>query len=201
MKATDRAFATGFIRALISKDVTPDDLREIIADIEREKPRYWRAVPAATIKSELQDAPHDPEAPLETAIDQLHTALEGSGMELEEQEVRKVASWPAQIAGVGRDVRLPAVGETIVREHAGKEYHVTMLESGFLHDGEEYGSLSAIAKKITGAKACNGYVFFGLTEPRRSPDNDPPVYRPGVAGNACGAGDECGRAGCEECQK
>lgn len=195
MKATDRAFATGFIRALISKDVTPDDLREIIADIERERPRYWRAVPSTMLKSELQESPRDAE--LETAIDQLNAALEGSNAVLDEQAVRAVASWPAQM----RDARLPSAGETIVREHAGKEYHVTMLESGFLHDGEEYGSLSAIAKKITGAKACNGYVFFGLTEPRRSPDNDPPVYRPGVAGNACGAGDECGRAGCEECQK
>lgn len=174
-KATDRAFATGFIRALITKDLTCADLHEIVSEIERERPRYWRAVPSEAIKSELQEAPHDPEAALDTAIEQLHEALDGTGMELDEQALRKVASWPAQMAGAGRDPRLPAVGETIVKEHAGKEYHVTMLESGFLHDGEEYGSLSAIGKKITGAKACNGYVFFGLTEPRRAPDNDPPV--------------------------
>lgn len=61
-----------------------------------------------------------------------------------------------------RDGRLPDVGTVLVREHAGLTHEVEVLESGFRYSGRRYGSLSAIAKEITGT-AWNGFLFFGLT--------------------------------------
>ena len=46
------------------------------------------------------------------------------------------------------------------REHGGNVHEVTVLGDGFQYGGETYGSLSTIAKVITG-KIWNGYVFFG----------------------------------------
>lgn len=62
-----------------------------------------------------------------------------------------------------RDSRLPAAGTVLVRPYKGKDYKVTVLEQGFRWDGEEYRSLSALAAKITGAKAINGFLWFHLT--------------------------------------
>jgi hypothetical protein len=137
------------------------EVRSLVDELERAKPQYTRDV--VIVPPEVAKALLGEENP---SLERIAEAVVDTADERAERYARQSGD---------RDARLPAIGETIVKEHAGKEYHVTMLESGFLHDGEEYGSLSAIAKKITGAKACNGYVFFGLTEPRRAPDNDPPV--------------------------
>jgi hypothetical protein len=59
-----------------------------------------------------------------------------------------------------RDERLPAVGTVLEREHDGTVHKVTVAEDGFRYGGETYGSLSTIAKAITGV-IWNGYVFFG----------------------------------------
>ncbi len=52
-------------------------------------------------------------------------------------------------------------GTRLVREWHGKPYQVNVTDSGFEWDGDEYSSLSAIAKAITGAK-WSGPRFFGL---------------------------------------
>lgn len=52
-------------------------------------------------------------------------------------------------------------GTHLVREWNGRTHHVEVLESGFMFDGREYRSLSAIAKRITGAH-WSGPRFFGL---------------------------------------
>ncbi len=52
-------------------------------------------------------------------------------------------------------------GTQYVREWNGRTYQVEVLEQGFRMDGREYGSLTAIAKKITGAN-WSGPRFFGL---------------------------------------
>lgn len=52
-------------------------------------------------------------------------------------------------------------GSHLVREWHGKPYQVMVTDKGFEWDGEEYTSLSAIAKAITGAK-WSGPRFFGL---------------------------------------
>nr|WP_245625564.1 DUF2924 domain-containing protein [Ahrensia marina] len=52
-------------------------------------------------------------------------------------------------------------GTHLVREWNGRTYQVEALERGFRLDGKTYRSLSAIAKKITGAH-WSGPRFFGL---------------------------------------
>jgi hypothetical protein len=70
--------------------------------------------------------------------------------------------------GQGRDPRLPAVGEVLVKVHRGTEHQVRMMEDGFEYQGERYTSLSKIAKEITGTN-WNGFLFFGLTQRKRAP--------------------------------
>jgi hypothetical protein len=52
-------------------------------------------------------------------------------------------------------------GTHLVREWNGRSYQVEALEDGFRMDGKQYRSLSAIARKITGAH-WSGPRFFGL---------------------------------------
>jgi hypothetical protein len=52
-------------------------------------------------------------------------------------------------------------GAHLVRESNGRSYQVEVLENGFQLDGKRYRSLSAIARKITGAH-WSGPRFFGL---------------------------------------
>ena len=57
--------------------------------------------------------------------------------------------------------RKTSTGAHLVRVWNGRTYQVEVLERGFRMDGREYGSLTAIAKKITGAN-WSGPRFFGL---------------------------------------
>ncbi|WP_293287881.1 DUF2924 domain-containing protein [Oricola sp.] len=52
-------------------------------------------------------------------------------------------------------------GTHLVREWNGRSYQVEVLDDGFQMDGKRYRSLSAIARKITGAH-WSGPRFFGL---------------------------------------
>lgn len=52
-------------------------------------------------------------------------------------------------------------GTQLVREWNGRVYRVHVTEDGFEMDGQTYRSLSAIAKRITGA-GWSGPRFFGL---------------------------------------
>ncbi len=87
-------------------------------------------------------------------------------------------AWRMQIeveGGLDRDARLalrrplgarsglePVPGARLVREWQGAPYEVVVLpDGGFLHRGDRYGSLSEIARKITGVR-WNGPRFFGL---------------------------------------
>lgn len=54
-------------------------------------------------------------------------------------------------------------GTQLVREWNGRVYRVMVTEDGFEMDGQGYGSLSAIAKRITGA-GWSGPRFFGLSK-------------------------------------
>jgi hypothetical protein len=64
---------------------------------------------------------------------------------------------------VALDKRLPMLGTLLTRKYKGQVLNVQVLADGFLFEGERYKSLSAVARKITGA-AWNGYLFFGLTK-------------------------------------
>ncbi len=66
-----------------------------------------------------------------------------------------------------RDPRLPAPGTVLTRQYKGREIRVVTLDDGFEWDGRRYGSLTAVAKAVTGQK-WNGRLFFGLTKRKRS---------------------------------
>ena len=59
-------------------------------------------------------------------------------------------------------------GATLAREWRGKLERVTVLESGYAWNGKSYGSLSMIAKSVTGTN-WNGHRFFGLRSGRKAP--------------------------------
>ncbi|RDV02452.1 DUF2924 domain-containing protein [Sphingorhabdus pulchriflava] len=52
-------------------------------------------------------------------------------------------------------------GTRLARDYAGKRHEVVMLVEGVLYDGATYGSLSEVARLITGQR-WNGPRFFGL---------------------------------------
>lgn len=52
-------------------------------------------------------------------------------------------------------------GTRLARDYAGKRHEVVMMEGGVLYEGETYGSLSEVARLITGQR-WNGPRFFGL---------------------------------------
>lgn len=57
-------------------------------------------------------------------------------------------------------------GVTLVREWNGRTYQVQVLEKGYLYDHKVWGSLSEIAREITGAR-WNGPKFFGLRQAQK----------------------------------
>jgi hypothetical protein len=59
----------------------------------------------------------------------------------------------------------PLAGTRLVREWKGVEHHVTVLADGFEYLGHPYGSLSVVAREITGTR-WNGWIFFGLKNQR-----------------------------------
>lgn len=54
-------------------------------------------------------------------------------------------------------------GVMLVREWNDRTYQVQVLEEGYLYDHKVWGSLSEIAREITGAR-WNGPNFFGLRQ-------------------------------------
>lgn len=55
----------------------------------------------------------------------------------------------------------PKAGMRLAREWAGKRHEVVVIESGVAYEGITYGSLSEVARHITGMR-WNGPRFFGL---------------------------------------
>lgn len=74
---------------------------------------------------------------------------------------------PAPVTAINpaRDHRLPAPGTELVRRHRDRDHVVVVHEADFEYSGKRYGSLSAIAREITGTP-WNGMVFFGLASRR-----------------------------------
>lgn len=61
-------------------------------------------------------------------------------------------------------------GTRLVRAYRGKVHTVEVLANGFEWDGRQFGSLSAIAKEITGT-SWNGLTFFGVGGKRGASDD------------------------------
>jgi len=60
------------------------------------------------------------------------------------------------------DGRLPPPGSVLTRRYKGEDLRVTVRADGFEFEGRVNGSLSAVAKAITGSHT-NGFLFFRLT--------------------------------------
>ena len=54
-------------------------------------------------------------------------------------------------------------GTKLLREYRGVKHEVIVAEGGYRYQGDIYGSLSAIARQITGTR-WNGRVFFGVKQ-------------------------------------
>lgn len=52
-------------------------------------------------------------------------------------------------------------GTVLIREWLGTTYRVEVADDTFIHDGRRWGSLSEVARSITGSR-WNGPRFFGL---------------------------------------
>jgi len=79
------------------------------------------------------------------------------------RKLRQIAASPADgdkpTTRIGKRKQL-APGSRLIREWQGRTHTVEVLEAGFLYDGQRYGSLSEIARFITGAR-WSGPRFFG----------------------------------------
>ncbi len=71
-----------------------------------------------------------------------------------------------ELKPAGRRIKRPAVGTKLIREYQGIEHHVTVTRNGFEYQGRTFGSLSHIAREITGTR-WSGPLFFGLTRSGR----------------------------------
>jgi hypothetical protein len=76
-------------------------------------------------------------------------------------------------------------GALLVREWNGKLERVMVLDEGFAWDGQTFGSLSQIAKAMTGTN-WNGHRFFGLRQGKTVAD-EASKRRKGRAGTAATA--------------
>ena len=67
--------------------------------------------------------------------------------------------------------RIARPGTVFVREWQGVSHQVTVLEEGVMFRGKRHGSLSEVARLITGSR-WSGPLFFGLrTKPQPSAGN------------------------------
>ena len=82
------------------------------------------------------------------------------------EDLDRIAAGSASRASVGTRLR---TGAKLIREWQGRTWTVEVIDGGFLMAGERYVSLSAIARKITGAR-WSGPRFFGLAEEVRRDD-------------------------------
>jgi hypothetical protein len=73
-------------------------------------------------------------------------------------------------------------GTILVREYQGRRHTVTTIRGGFLWQGTTYGSLSAVARAITGT-VWSGPRFFAL---QRAGDGSKPKRRDGRASAQAG---------------
>ena len=76
------------------------------------------------------------------------------------RELERIAAGETSVATLSRNSTL-SPGTRLIREWNGRTIAVEVLEKGFQWDGRTYGSLSEIARAVTGAH-WSGPRFFGL---------------------------------------
>lgn len=60
------------------------------------------------------------------------------------------------------DRRIPEPGASLVKTYKRQTIRVVVRNSGFEFNGEQYKSLTAIARVVTGQRRINGFQFFNL---------------------------------------
>ena len=75
-----------------------------------------------------------------------------------------------QAAPTAEKIRVNA-GTVLIREWHGTKHQVTVLNDGFLFRAKRFGSLSQIARAITGSR-WSGPLFFGLKAARKEQINE-----------------------------
>jgi hypothetical protein len=58
--------------------------------------------------------------------------------------------------------RRPSPGSVLTRRYRGRTIVITVRDDGFEYEGKIYGSLTAVAKAVTGGSHQSGNAFFGL---------------------------------------
>lgn len=74
-----------------------------------------------------------------------------------------------QSAGTSSKIKIKS-GTKLLREWDGNTHEVLVTDKGLVWNGTTYGSLSAVAMAITGAK-WSGQRFFGLLKKRGGPND------------------------------
>jgi Protein of unknown function (DUF2924) len=87
------------------------------------------------------------------------------------RQLRSLGAAAEQHAGAGEPTITLRPGVTLVREWHQRVHTVSVVEDGFDYQGQHYGSLSAIARRITGV-AWSGPRFFGIGKTRRARKGD-----------------------------
>ena len=98
-------------------------------------------------------------------------------------DVRALRSIAGGKRSVVRGAPVLSAGAHLVREWNGRTYQVEVTKSGYLMDGKSYRSLTAIARRITGAN-WSGPRFFGLVDRIEKQQGDD---KPEAATNQCDA--------------
>lgn len=92
--------------------------------------------------------------------EQEHGGLSKMTLRLLTGQIRELDAAGSERAGGSVRIR---PGSRLVREWRGRTHTVTVTDQGFEYDGKSYGSLTPIAKMITGAH-WSGPRFFGLNK-------------------------------------
>ena len=85
-------------------------------------------------------------------------------------DIRALRSVASGKRSVVRSAPVLSAGVHLVREWNGRTYQVEVTKSGYVMDGKTYRSLTAIARRITGAN-WSGPRFFGLVDRRDGQQN------------------------------
>jgi hypothetical protein len=123
--------------------------------------QQWRAL----YKSEA--SPHlSRELLLRAVAYRMQEAALGGLRPERQRQLRQIAQQCDQTGELRRRARVELKsGTRLVREWQGRTYEVLVLDDGFSWQGTHYGSLSAVARKITGTP-WSGPLFFGLKQNR-----------------------------------
>ena len=78
------------------------------------------------------------------------------------RQLRKLADGGSAQAAANLKSEKVAPGMRLIREWNGSSHVVEVVDGGFVWNGKRYGSLSAVARAITGAR-WSGPRFFALT--------------------------------------